>query len=728
MTERAHGSMRRVCLAQAALPFVSVGLVFGLEVTGLVQSGQGGVHGAAVTFVNEGDPNEVYTDTTGRDGRYRIDIGVGTAVESDDGATPARFQLNQNYPNPFNPGTVISYELAVDASVQVDVYNSLGQRVRKLVNGSWQQAGAHSTVWDGRDDGGMAMGSGVYVYRITAGPFEAARRMVLIDGPNSQMPISPLPESDNAAGSLSTTGSAQPARRDEVLEGVPSSALIAAKIAQGSVTFRVSIDRYKLVPFEQTGVILKRGIDINFVVEEDTREGVVFLKEGQRQLFLDDFVIEEMSNLTLTMHRPEKKGAVIRPNWQEGEASIQTRSAPFWDPVEGVFKLWLIDGSYRISPDGLHWVTAPAGDTGARRVFFDPLDPDPERRYKSFHPDRLAVSPDGINWTVLGVTIPDASDESNFSLDLENRLYVATIKRSGPYGRSVYLTTSEDFENWSTPELMFHADEEDQELGHERITSRLADPTRLMPIPDHPPDYTVDVYNMGTFRYEGLYIGIPAMHHRHTVRPEEGDDTFFHVLQLTSTRDLSGGTYGTGDWKRLGDGQPWLDISPLDSGAYDTKCILPPSAPLLRGSDVPGAGGDDVIPDQLWFYYTGCKAEAAPDRFAINLAVLRRDGFFSLDAAEEEGVLLTKPLVWRGSTLWVNVSTEEGEVRVEVLDEAGNLLRQGWSEEQSVPVAEDGVRLPVRWQSEEDLAELKLQSVRLRFYVRDAELYAFWSE
>ena len=116
------------------------------------------------------------------------------------------------------------------------------------------------------------------------------------------------------------------------------------------------------------------------------------------------------------------------------------------------------------------------------------------------------------------------------------------------------------------------------------------------------------------------------------------------------------------------------------------------------------------------------------DTGAICLAVLRRDGFFSLDAGDNEGVLLTKPLVWRGSSLWSNVSTQEGEVRVEVLDENGDLVRQGLSRHRSMPVVRDGARLPVLWQDEHDLSDLRQQTVSLRFIVRNAELYSFWTE
>jgi hypothetical protein len=61
---------------------------------------------------------------------------------------------------------------------------------------------------------------------------------------------------------------------------------------------------------------------------------------GQRQLFLDDNDIAKIENLVRTMHQPAKKGAVIRPSFP-GETSVQTRSAPVWDPEQKVFKLWL---------------------------------------------------------------------------------------------------------------------------------------------------------------------------------------------------------------------------------------------------------------------------------------------------------------------------------------------------------------------------------------------------
>ena len=89
--------------------------------------------------------------------------------------------------------------------------------------------------------------------------------------------------------------------------------------------------------------------------------------------------------------------------------------------------------------------------------------------------------------------------------------------------------------------------------------------------------------------------------------------------------------------------------------------LLPPSAPIVRD-------------DELWFYYTGIKYRAEPAQpesggiGAICLAVLRRDGFVSLDAGVESGTLLTKQFVLAGTTLHLNVDANTGELNVTVLD------------------------------------------------------------
>lgn len=84
-----------------------------------------------------------------------------------------------NYPNPFNPRTTIRYSLPAAVDVQLVVYDALGRRVRTLV-AAGQNAGAHDVSWDGSDDAGRQVPSGVYVYHLRAGSEEVSRRMLLL--------------------------------------------------------------------------------------------------------------------------------------------------------------------------------------------------------------------------------------------------------------------------------------------------------------------------------------------------------------------------------------------------------------------------------------------------------------------------------------------------------------------------------------------------------------------
>ncbi|GAB4340839.1 MAG: hypothetical protein Kow0037_27000 [Calditrichia bacterium] len=90
------------------------------------------------------------------------------------------YALEQNYPNPFNPTTTIRYQLPEVSRVSLQIYNILGQRVRTLVNNVKQSAGKYRIVWDGKNDAGTKMASGIYIYRIQAGNYTQVRKMVLM--------------------------------------------------------------------------------------------------------------------------------------------------------------------------------------------------------------------------------------------------------------------------------------------------------------------------------------------------------------------------------------------------------------------------------------------------------------------------------------------------------------------------------------------------------------------
>jgi hypothetical protein len=121
----------------------------------------------------------IYTDV-------RLDPPDGDlllAIDEVSSGFPQRFVLEQNYPNPFNPATVIGYQLASAANVKLKIYNTLGEEVKTLVT-KRQGAGRYTVTWDGTNDTGAAVSSGVYFYRLTvqngATPFVQTRKMLLL--------------------------------------------------------------------------------------------------------------------------------------------------------------------------------------------------------------------------------------------------------------------------------------------------------------------------------------------------------------------------------------------------------------------------------------------------------------------------------------------------------------------------------------------------------------------
>ena len=96
-------------------------------------------------------------------------------------STPREFALHQNFPNPFNPDTTIKYDLAESADITLQIYNVLGQVVRTLVVSEAQNAGRYQIRWNGMDDRGVPVSSGVYFYRISAdGKFQNVRKLMLL--------------------------------------------------------------------------------------------------------------------------------------------------------------------------------------------------------------------------------------------------------------------------------------------------------------------------------------------------------------------------------------------------------------------------------------------------------------------------------------------------------------------------------------------------------------------
>ena len=104
--------------------------------------------------------------------------GMQTGVE-DLPEIPVSFSLSQNYPNPFNPSTTIRFDIPRRAGVTLVLYDILGQRVATLVDQE-KGPGRYEAVWNGRNDAGQNVSSGVYIYRLKADDRVQSRKLMLV--------------------------------------------------------------------------------------------------------------------------------------------------------------------------------------------------------------------------------------------------------------------------------------------------------------------------------------------------------------------------------------------------------------------------------------------------------------------------------------------------------------------------------------------------------------------
>jgi hypothetical protein len=452
-----------------------------------------------------------------------------------------------------------------------------------------------------------------------------------------------------------------------------------------------------------------------------------------RQLFVDDFLIEETS-LTRSFHHPEYHPAnpILSPTtaWEkydEYAERTKTRSNPaampfsdgvFYDPEDRLFKMWYMGGygqtiCYASSPDGIVWdkpqldvvrgtniVARRARDSST--VWLDLLEHDRSRRYKEAHWHdgylELMASPDGIHWRDVGRS-GRTGDRSTFFFNPFRGVWVYSLRADMPGQRSRirrYWETADLFSrvNWDDlePVLWASADNAD----HRR------------------PEYNVpaEIYNLDCVAYESVLLGLFTIFRGERDEREKPND-----VCVGFSRD---GFH----WDRA-DRRAFLEVSE-HVGAWNW-------------ANVQSAGGCClVVGDRLHFYISGRRGVPgtnAPGVCSTGLATMRRDGFASMDDGPAGSVqrigpgvmprtLTTRPVRFSGSHLFVNVDASAGELRTEVLDQEGRALPQ-FASEACVPVREDSTRAAVVWRGA-DLAVLRGQPVRFRFHLTRGRLYAFW--
>jgi len=464
------------------------------------------------------------------------------------------------------------------------------------------------------------------------------------------------------------------------------------------------------------------------------RPDVVPIDTG-RQLFVDDFLIED-SYLQRRFHQPTSHPAnpVLRPQTaheldstglegDERAVCYLGHGGVFYDPADRLIKMYYTAGwrgglALATSRDGIHWerpelglaggnlILGPGDDHagGDNAIWLDLETANPQERYKMITTrgraagsrafrHTLHTSPDGLHWSAGRETGP-ASDYCTFHFDPFRRVWVYSIKQNGPRGRCRHYAEHADFlkgADWKDSVYWTNADRLDP-----------ADPV----VDDAP-----QLYSLNAVAYESLQLGMFYIHRGPTNRACEAG-------KFPKITDLSIGFSRDGfHWDRP-DRTPFLAASRND-GAWDRAYLHSTAGVCLVMGDhllFPYTGYSGVAPDGTRGMYTGA---------SIGMAVLRRDGFASLDAAAETATVTTRPVTFSGSHLFVNVRCPLGRLRVEVLDRAGQPIR-GLTAAECLAVSVDSTCQRITWRDAGALGGVAGKPVRLRFHLQEGSLYAFW--
>lgn len=489
-----------------------------------------------------------------------------------------------------------------------------------------------------------------------------------------------------------------------------------------------------------------------------------------RQLFVDDFLIEH-TTLERTFHKPTPHAAnpVLRPDkpWEfkaanrHGDKKDPPVAMPFsdgvWhDPKDGLFKMWYMAGygesctCYAQSKDGVHWIKptldvvagtniVQPGTRDAATVWLDLETKDPRQRYKLMRRDNkdgrhwLHLSHDGIHWSEPVAHTGNALDRSTFFRNPFRGVWVFSIKTVGYFPAIESAAASFKQPTKNEPYIQVarfrrYREANDFVPGAQSWprTKRYEDPDGALPdvVPtmwvwadyrDHTradcDDTRPHVYNLDACAYESLMLGLFTIWRGRPDNYPRRDK--INEVCIGFSRD---GFH----WHRP-DRAAFIGVSD-DPGAWNY-------------SNVQSAGGGClVVGDRLYFYASGrntrdvnlCKGdERKGAACSTGLLTLRRDGFASMDAGEEPGTLTTRPLTFRGSHLFVNVDASGGELRAEVLDVAGQVVKP-YTRQACQAVSVDKTLARVTWNNAPELTALRGKPVRFRFHVKAAKLYAFW--
>lgn len=462
-----------------------------------------------------------------------------------------------------------------------------------------------------------------------------------------------------------------------------------------------------------------------------------------RQLFVDSFLISE-TNLEKVVHTPRfyEGNPVLEPD-KEWEKTTEggLYAAPFsdgiwYDEKDKKFKMWYLAGAgllhkgdnqtfytgYAESEDGKHW-TKPTLDVwnqtnivdtcnrDAATIWLDKQEKDPSKRYKMFNVERrptdrrwqfiLKYSSDGIHWSEGVAQSGDLYDRSSAFYNPFRAVWALSMR----YGTKVSSRSRSYLENKDPETAISFAHRMRKGVPDKNMVYWFTPSDKE---PRHPefPEVDPGIYNFDAIAYESIMLGLYSVWQG----PENG---VCAKLGIQKKNEIFLGYSRDGFHFYRPSFKPFMAVNETD-GAWNWGNMQ-----SINGVPL-------VVGDSLYFYSSGRQRNKIMwDSYtSTGLATLRRDGFVSLHG-DKGGYLVTEKICFDGKYLFVNADVK-GTLAVEILDADGNPLK-GFTKKDCVLMKKaDKTKQLVTWKKQQDIAALAGKTVRLKFYLDNADIYAFW--
>lgn len=498
------------------------------------------------------------------------------------------------------------------------------------------------------------------------------------------------------------------------------------------------------------------------------------------QLFVDDRFLDASRGVELIMNPPYQSPdpvLTIDAPWEDPTLTNFGIYSSVLQEEDGRIRIWYhvsrsseesdtrdhSSVGYAESTDGVHFTkpvldlievdgstannAAIPGKLGGCSVWIDPNAP-PDERYKSqtkvYDPDvamqfHMHGSPDGIYWKFLRrIQLPFRGgwDTQNIifwdpAIErylLYTRRWVAkrhTTAEGNENYRTVRRLESDDLINWENQRIVMGPDDVD-------LATYETDIPLNSDAPEKPhAKVPVDYYGATVFKYpdaDGAYLMLAnanwSWFDREQVVTDVRDD--LDVVRM-ETRQIGGpsrfdvrlsASRDGVNFHRCGERRAF--IRPGPEGSFSSRMVWAIPNPIRMG-------------DELWIYYSGSNRDhdgivdpqASGHLTGIGLAVMRLDGFVSVDAEYTGGEVITPVIRYDGSLLYLNLDTGGGgSIRVELQDAHG-LPLAGRSEADASFMCGNSVSMPASWGESRSVGEWAGKPVRLRFVMRDCKLYSF---